>query len=201
MAELRNLTTHCQFGGYLAEAVRDRLVCRLRNEAIQRKLFTEADFTLARALELSLGIEAAEKNAKPSLKVAEPAVNRITTQPCYRCGKMSHNQKNCRFREADCHKCGKKGHIASVCHSAKNNFTTNARQPQQKRFNRHLTKFVTTEMERDSVPLYTIGGGYRGYYHFMSGKKFKKIFPRAKVDVRLKTYTAWGIPIYQLWGR
>ena len=67
VAELRRLTTHCQFGGFLDEALRDRLVCGLRNEAIQKKLLTEADLTLIRAVELSVGMEAAEKNAK-SLK-------------------------------------------------------------------------------------------------------------------------------------
>ena len=36
MAELRRLTTHCKFGAFLDEALRDRLVCGLRNEAIHR---------------------------------------------------------------------------------------------------------------------------------------------------------------------
>ena len=220
MAELRKLTIHCQFRGYLDEALRDRLVCGLRNEAIQRKLLTEADLTVARALELSLGMEAAEKNAK-SLKVAEPAVNRITTRPCYRCGKASHTQQDCRFREADCHNCGKKGHIASVCRSAKKNFTANARQSQQKRFNRHPTKFITTETENDSeiLPLHTIGGGSTppikvpllindnllsmeldtgATITIMSETKFKETFPRAKVEksnIRLKTYTGESLPV------
>ena len=111
-----------------------------------------------------------------------------------------------------------KGHIASVCPSAKKKFTVNARQLHQKRFNRHPTKLVTTETERDSdtLPLHTIEGGggatppikvpllindnllsmeldTGATITIMSEKKFKEIFPRSKVEksnVRLKTYTA-----------
>jgi len=74
MAELRRLTTHCAYGDHLDEALRDRLVCGLRNETIQRKLLSEADLTLARAIEISQGMEAAEKNAK-SLKKGESSIN------------------------------------------------------------------------------------------------------------------------------
>ena len=70
VAELRRLTTHCQFGGFLDEVLHD---CGLRNEAIQKKLLTEANLTLTRAVELFVGMEAAEKNAK-SLKGTENAV-------------------------------------------------------------------------------------------------------------------------------
>ena len=35
LAELRHLTTHCQFGEHLKDALRDRLVCGLKNEDIQ----------------------------------------------------------------------------------------------------------------------------------------------------------------------
>ena len=36
MAELRRLTTYCEFGDYLNQALRDRFVCDLRNEGIQK---------------------------------------------------------------------------------------------------------------------------------------------------------------------
>lgn len=60
MAELRCLSTHCKFEGFLDEALRDRLVCGLRNEAIQKKLLTEADLTLTKAVELAVRMEATE---------------------------------------------------------------------------------------------------------------------------------------------
>ncbi len=38
LASLRNLASRCGFGGFLAEALRDRLVCGLNSEAIQKAL-------------------------------------------------------------------------------------------------------------------------------------------------------------------
>ena len=60
VAELRRLARNCQFGDFLDEALRDRLVCGLQNEAIQRRLLTEAKLTFAGALELAKAQEAAE---------------------------------------------------------------------------------------------------------------------------------------------
>lgn len=129
MAELRRLSTHCKFGAFLDEALRDRLVCGLRSEPIQKKLLTEADLTLTKAIDLSVGMEAADKNAK-SLKGPDAAVNRVTPKQkaCYRCGRTSHDQSECKFREAECHNCGKRGHIAPVCRSPKKRPTRRNRQ-------------------------------------------------------------------------
>ena len=63
VAELRRLAVHCEFGAYLSESLRDRLVCGLSNEAVQRRLLSEEDLTLTKAIELALSLEAAEKNA------------------------------------------------------------------------------------------------------------------------------------------
>ena len=116
MAELRRLTTHCEFGDYLDEALRDRLVCGLHIKANQRKLLSEAKLTLKRALELAQGMEAAERTAK-SLKGRETAVNHLAAKPCYRCGKTSHDHKDHKFRDVDSYNCGKRGYIVSVCQS------------------------------------------------------------------------------------
>ena len=61
LAELRRLSTHCAFGDYLDEALRDRLVCGLHSESIQRKLLAEVDLTLKRAVELAQGMEVLQK--------------------------------------------------------------------------------------------------------------------------------------------
>ena len=39
-AALRRLATNCQFGEFLEQALRDRFVCGLRNEAVQRRLLS-----------------------------------------------------------------------------------------------------------------------------------------------------------------
>ena len=42
-AALQNLATHCEFEGYLEQALRDRFVCGIRNEAIRRHLLAEKE--------------------------------------------------------------------------------------------------------------------------------------------------------------
>ena len=53
LAELHKLATHCQFGEQLNEALGDCLVCGLRTSAIQKRLLSEADLDLPRALRIS----------------------------------------------------------------------------------------------------------------------------------------------------
>ena len=64
IAELRRLATTCEFGAFLDDALRDKLVCGLQKENIQRRLLAEADLELKKALELAQGMEAAEKGSK-----------------------------------------------------------------------------------------------------------------------------------------
>ena len=72
-AALRRLATHCKFGNYLEDALRDRFVCGLCNEAIQKRLLAETDLTLSKAMELAQGMEAADRNTR-LFKGMEPAV-------------------------------------------------------------------------------------------------------------------------------
>ena len=127
LAELQLLATHCEFGDYLDDALRDRLVCGLVNTSIQHRLLSEKKLTLKGALEIAQGIEAADHNAR-KLKKGDPAVHRVGTEanskpltmmkkPCYRCGGTNHAANSCRFMQATCHKCHKRGHIAKVCRS------------------------------------------------------------------------------------
>ena len=63
LAELRKLTEQCDFKEHLNEALRDRLVCGLRSEAIQRKLLIEENLTLQRAYEIAHSMETANRQA------------------------------------------------------------------------------------------------------------------------------------------
>ena len=76
VAELRRLSTHCDFGDTLNDALRDRLVCGLRYESVQKRLLSEPDLTFKRALEIAQSLEAADKNAK-ALKGTESAVKKL----------------------------------------------------------------------------------------------------------------------------
>ena len=121
LAELRRLATHCQFGAQLNEALRDRLVCGLRNPAIQKRLLAEADLDLAKALKLAQGIEAADTNMKKLQDGDHENVNVYygDRKACYRCGSMEHRAGTCKFKQAECYNCGRKGHIARVCRGAR----------------------------------------------------------------------------------
>ena len=52
---LRKLAVTCEFEAYLEEALRDRFVCGLSSEAIQRRLLSEPKLTLAKAMEFAQG--------------------------------------------------------------------------------------------------------------------------------------------------
>ena len=80
MAELRRLSTHCDFKSYLNEALRDRLVCGLRSESTQRRLLAEKDLSLQKAMEIAQGMEAADRNTK-SLKGSTPAIHKVRSLP------------------------------------------------------------------------------------------------------------------------
>ena len=64
VAELHRLATHCAFGDYLDDALRDRLVCGLLHSRTQRRLLSEADLSLAKAMAKAQGMEAADHNVK-----------------------------------------------------------------------------------------------------------------------------------------
>ena len=184
IAELRRLATHCQFAGYLDEALRDRFVCGIRSEAIQRSLLTETDLTLARAIELAQGMEAAEKNAQ-SFKghSSDSPMQRVHAQrgaaannpgrrqvppmfdkPCHRCGKKNHSPADCRYKDAVCNNCHKKGHLAKVCRKLPQSAEKQKlnKKPGTKQRNND-TNWVQTDHESPNsdsdsdIPIYRIG--------------------------------------------
>ena len=63
LAELRKLATHCNFGKNLNEALRDRLVCGLRNMQIQKRLLSETNLKYSKAVEIAVAMETAVHDA------------------------------------------------------------------------------------------------------------------------------------------
>ena len=136
-AELRRLAITCDFGTFLDEALRDRFVCGLKSEQVQKGLLAEEGLTMARALELAQAKEAASREAKDFKGTQSTAISKLSSgskrgptqrttsgqqsgqQPCHRCGRTGHTGQSCKFKESKCHKCHNKGHIAAVCRSSK----------------------------------------------------------------------------------
>ena len=132
LAELRKLAINCEFGNFLGDALYDRLVCGLKDEATQWRLLIEVDFSLKKAFEIIQGIEAATKNAgeiqsngqqksvelnavtpsKHSKQLSKNTVNTVLTMHCPRCLGSGHEAAVCRFKTAKCHKYNKEGHTA-----------------------------------------------------------------------------------------
>ena len=155
VAELRHLASMCEFNDYLNQALRDRLVCGLRHEAMQKRLLTESKLTLTKAIEIAQSLEAAEQNSQqikePLQEVLKVTQKTAAQQParwellqptgyyCYRCGSTSHSAPTCRYKDCQCHKCKKKGHLAKVCQP---------RKPQGRRSDRLPTQWIEEEAER-----------------------------------------------------
>ncbi|KAL7849517.1 hypothetical protein SRHO_G00211400 [Serrasalmus rhombeus] len=133
---MRNLGAgHCNFGDKLKEMLRDRLVCGIEDDRMQRRLLAESGLTFDKALELLQSLEAANRDvralqSKASENVnnnrASQAVYKMSVKPkwqdkggpvaCYRC-RGEHFARDCRYLNEKCYGCGKKGHLKKMCKS------------------------------------------------------------------------------------
>ena len=123
IAELRKLTEFCEFGLNLNDTLRDRFVCGLRNDQIQKKLLTIRELSLDKALEIAVAMETATKDAIELRNVqGDTPVHKVRgdrrrrnqgrSQPqqapklvCYRCNGTDHLADKCRFKESTCNQC------------------------------------------------------------------------------------------------
>ena len=127
IAELRALAEFCNFGDMLEAMLRDRIVCGINDDSIQRRLLSESKLDYAKAVETALNMETAAqtlKNEATHLSAggdspAQPQVNRTGATPsksgqsaptCYRCGIRGRAESNCWVdKNIVCHYCQKKG--------------------------------------------------------------------------------------------
>lgn len=146
--DLKKLASSCEFGQFLDDALRDRFVVGLAEEAYHRRLLTEKDLTFKKACDIALGLELAHKDTKELSghserqkvhKVQDSKHAKFTPKtqsrykgnvktkytsdkprkPCYRCGWDTRDQSDSRFINEKCHSCGKTGHVQRVCRGAK----------------------------------------------------------------------------------
>lgn len=154
LVDLRRLSANCNFAE-LDNMLRDRLVCGIRDESIQRRLFAEKKLDFSTALSLIHIIEAAQKDVRsirshqqPELRIdqlrigqrngrADPWQPDIATQSlCYRCLDGRHNSHNCPFKNAKCLRCQRVGHTKRACR-AKPVFRGGERLPLPPTLKRH----------------------------------------------------------------
>ena len=131
VSELRALAEHCKFpADFLDELLRDRLVCGINDQQIQRRLLARRDLKLQDAIDDAMSCENATKDYKTLQLAPEDAAHPLlkvkmgrgqSPSPpvrCFRCNKTGHNAALCRFKSVRCHQCGKTGHIKAACRSS-----------------------------------------------------------------------------------
>ncbi len=121
LCELRKFAEKCKFGAFLEEVLRDIFVCGLRSTAIQKKLLSEKDLDLKKALNIAQGHEAADMQSaqmKPQTSKS-PASVAMVSEECWRCGKSTHTSDQCYYKTAKCHKCKHVGHLSRRCEFVK----------------------------------------------------------------------------------
>ena len=142
VAELRKLAEFCNYGDSLNNMLRDRLVWGMRDAGIQKKLLSEPDLTLDRAIRIAQSTETAEQNLKEMDSEAHKAIHYMSKKQyngkrgessaikredrgnerdyrCFRCGKTGHDEWECYYRDSVCHNCKNRGHLAKVCKKTK----------------------------------------------------------------------------------
>ena len=86
VAELRRIAQYCNFGDSLNDSLRDRLVCGVNEDNIQRRLLSEKVLTFDKAMEIAVSMETAKKNVD-ELQAVPATVHKVCSLSCYRCGK------------------------------------------------------------------------------------------------------------------
>ena len=126
VVELRRLALKCEFGTFLKEALRDRLVCGLKSVQIQKKLLAGRDLTFKKAFETAQFMELTNKEHFRDTSVpVDDIVNKVgryassrhstgDAMSCFRCG-GKHSPSGCLVRSVQCYKCHNKGHLAKMC--------------------------------------------------------------------------------------
>ncbi|CAG2213598.1 unnamed protein product [Mytilus edulis] len=172
VAQIRKFSEYCNFPD-LNDTLRDRLVCGLKSEQTQKKLLSVQALTLEKAMQISVAMETATKDAlelqgkQPEsavhkVKSQKPKVNSYQQKPitCYRCNKQGHKADTCRFKDQTCHKCKKKGHIQAACRSKmikRNVHSLNADDSQDDEFGIY-TVFANKDTQKgnNDVGIYTV---------------------------------------------
>jgi len=143
---LKQMATTCNYGQFLDQALRDRLIAGLSEESLIKKLLAEpTEMSFAQACKICLDYETVSmefKLVKSEGLIQEVSkINKMKNQRsqrnakgakakskvqgpgnkgnCTRCGRSQHEAKDCPAWKQQwiCFQCGNKGHVSTVCRS------------------------------------------------------------------------------------
>ncbi len=118
VADLRRLAANCRFGAHLSDALRDRFVCGLNVESIQKELLTKKALTMEDADKHALSWSSAEKTSR-AIHAGKSATSSSVVHAMHHDRVMnsgtSSNTSGLRTRHnshnnSSCYRCGKPGH-------------------------------------------------------------------------------------------
>ena len=153
------------------EALRQRFICSVNNEAVLKALFKIKDneLTFAKAIQTAIETEDAAKVAKETVygSKARP-VNKVKHKDqnnrqksgssaselkCYRCGK-DHKATDCVHKETKCRFCDIKGHLESVCMKKQRQQKDHHTKPKVKKITKaEVVKAILGEIPADTPRL------------------------------------------------
>ena len=131
VAELRGLAQKCDFGTSLQEMLRDRIVCGVNDDRIQKNLLAQGDkLDFKKALEMATTMELAEQQARDLTSGKAHQVHKVNTdkrkgknQQHYKAGNKPHghrfnssnNTNTSNTARKPCYRCGKTDHYPDKC--------------------------------------------------------------------------------------
>ena len=127
ISELRGLSEFCNYGNSLNDMLRDRLVCGVADQAIQRKLLAESNLTLEKATNIALAMETAVRNAEtlrsPVGKGSDSGLGRSSeslhkvhkTPPGAILKGKTRRLMGSATEGISCYRCGQKSDKANLC--------------------------------------------------------------------------------------
>ena len=174
VAALKKMSQNCEFGQFLQDVIRDRLVCGLKNDHIQKRLLSEDKRTFEKALNLSVAMETSAKDTQElSKREVKQGVHKLAAakggsassgknpssvgtsnseSSCWRCGRK-HSPDQCWFKEEICRKCKTtcKGYIQRMCKKQRKNFYRNPRKGFYKSSEKKKQGFYYLDERSDST--------------------------------------------------
>lgn len=225
ITEIKHLARKCDFGSFLKDAMRDRLVAGIRSEDIQRALFTEENLSFESACKIALARElAAKQTAILQAGGTNSGVNAVKSEvnptaqknrsmqrnekrktKCSCCGK-AHDFDNCWYKNYKCNRCSQVGHLQKMCprkalHKRTHIVSESSSEDEHTMYACHDSSgkkkgyIVTMTIEGKSVPMQVDTGAA---VTVVPEEVYRSTFPHVKCEptaVVLKTYTGEKINV------